>query len=300
MSKEQNFISAVVYIKDDNQGTIHFFDKLNGVLSGHFIQYEIVAVNANCGDHHLSNLREWAKGIGQPLTIINMSLKQAHEQCMNAGLDMTIGDYVYEFDSTDLPYPEEIIWKAYQTAMNGNDIVTVCPKSTVGWSKAFYSIFNANSDAAYDLRTDVFRLVSRRAVNRAHAMSDNLPYRKATYAACGLKMAILEFDGRAGGKTDERFDLAVDSLAIYTNFGYKFSLGLTGCMLLAALCELAYTVTVWLTGNPISGWTTTMFVLTLGLFGLFAILAIMLKYLTLILKLIFQKQKYLIESTERL
>ena len=102
MSKEQNFISAVVYIKDDNQGTIHFFDKLNGVLSGHFIQYEIVAVNANCGDHHLSNLREWAKGIGQPLTIINMSLKQSHEQCMNAGLDMTIGDYVYEFDSTDL------------------------------------------------------------------------------------------------------------------------------------------------------------------------------------------------------
>ena len=46
MSKEQNFISAVVYIKDDNQGTIHFFDKLNGVLSGHFIQYEIIGFQA--------------------------------------------------------------------------------------------------------------------------------------------------------------------------------------------------------------------------------------------------------------
>ena len=75
---------------------------------------------------------------------------------------------------------------------------------------------------------------------------------------------------------------------------------LTACMLLATLLELVYTVVIWLTGSPISGWTTTMFVLTLGLFGLFAILAITLKYLTLILKLIFQKQNYLIESTERL
>ena len=71
-------------------------------------------------------------------------------------------------------------------------------------------------------------------------------------------------------------------------------------MFVAALAELVYTITVWLTGSPISGWTTTMFVLTLGLAGLFAILAITIKYLTLILKLIFQKQKYLIESTERL
>lgn len=300
MSKEWNFISAVVYVKDDNKKTVAFFDTLHTVLDAHFMQYEIVVVNASREDYTLPELRKWATGIAKPLTIINMSLKQSHEQCMNAGLDIAIGDYVYEFDGTDMPYPETIIWDAYQSAMNGNDIVTVCPKTVKGWSRIFYRVFNTNSNAAYDLRTDIFRLVSRRAINRAHAMGDNLPYRKAAYASCGLKMSVLEFDGTVAGKKTERFELAMDSLTLYTNFGYKFSLGLTACMFVAALAELAYTITVWLMGNPISGWTTTMSVLTLGLAGLFAILAITLKYLALILKLIFQKQKYLIESTERL
>ena len=300
MSKEWNFISAVVYVRDDSEKTVSFFDALHSVLDTHFMQYEIVVVNASRGDYALPWLRKWADGLQKPLTIINMSLRQAHEQCMNAGLDITIGDYVYEFDGTDMPYPETIIWDAYQSAMSGNDIVTVCPRTVRGWSRMFYRIFNANSNAAYELRTDVFRLVSRRAINRAHAMGDNLPYRKAAYASCGLKMSVLEFDGAVTGKKTERFELAMDSLTLYTNFGYKFSLGLTVCMFVAALAELVYTITVWLTGSPISGWTTTMFVLTLGLAGLFAILAITIKYLTLILKLIFQKQKYLIESTERL
>lgn len=300
MSKEWNFISAVVYVEDEQPETMEFFEMLNRVLDEHFMQYEIIAVNACRESYSLPKLKEWASGIKKPLTIINMSLKQSHEQCMNAGLDMSIGDYVYEFDSTDMPYPEVMIWDSYQAAMARNDIVTVCPKKVKGWSRMFYHIFNASSSAAYELRTDVFRLVSRRAINRAYAMGDNLPYRKATYASCGLKMMVLEFNGKTSRRKEERFELAVDSLALYTDFGYKFSLGLTACMLLATLLELVYTVVIWLTGSPISGWTTTMFVLTLGLFGLFAILAITLKYLTLILKLIFQKQNYLIESTERL
>lgn len=300
MSKESNFISAVVYVKEDGEKTVHFLDTLNGILDVHFMQYELVVVNAGHESYALPELRKWAGEIGKPLTIINMSLKQSHEQCMNAGLDMAIGDYVYEFDCTDMPYPETIIWDAYQSAMSGNDIVTVCPKTVKGWSRMFYRVFNANSNAAYELRTDVFRLVSRRAINRAYAMGDNLPYRKAAYAACGLKMSVLEFDGMVIGEKSERFELAMDSLTLYTNFGYKFSLGLTACMFAVAFAELVYTIIVWLTGNPISGWTTTMFVLTLGLSGLFAILAITIKYLSLILKLIFQKQKYLIECTERL
>ena len=229
-----------------------------------------------------------------------MSLHQPHEQCMNAGLDITIGDYVYEFDSVDMPYEPELIWQAYVTAMQGNDVVSVCPQRVSGSSKLFYSLFNNNSNAAYKLRTDAFRLVSRRAINRAHAMNENLPYRKATYAACGLKMAELEFAGKQAAKTSNRLDLAMDSLILYTNFGYKFSLGLALLMLFGTIAMLFYTAFIYIVGNPVNGWTTTMLALTAGLTGLFAIMTIMLKYMTLILKLIFQKQSYLIEGIEKL
>lgn len=299
-NKEQNFISAVVYVHKVDANTLNFFRTLNECLDRHFMQYELIAVNSADASHENAALRDWAKKINKPLTMIQMSLRQPHEQCMNAGLDISIGDYVYEFDSTDMPYDAGLIWEAYQTAMKGNDIVSVCPTQEKFSSRLFYRIFNAHSNAEYKLRTDSFRLVSRRAINRAHAISENLPYRKATYASCGLRMAELEFSGKISGKKNDRLGLAIDSLTLYTDFGYKFSIGLTLCMFVLTVFEFIYTLAIWIAGNPISGWTTTMFVLTLGLAGLFAISALAMKYLTLIVKLNFRKQDYMIENVEKL
>lgn len=303
MSKEHNFISAVVYVKDEAPQTLEFLQTLATCLDEHFLQYEIIAVNA-LGEHLCSeSLKELARGITKPLTVLNMSAGQPHEQCMNAGLDITIGDYIYEFDAAVMSYPREIIYQAYEAAMRGNDIVTVCPKEEKGISHLFYSIFNRHSGSVHKLRTDAFRLVSRRALNRAHAMNENLPYRKAAYAACGLKSVELEFvsvAGKQAAKSDNPAELAFDSLILYTNFGYCFSLGFSLLMLLGTVAMGIYTLVTYLVGNPINGWTTTMLALTAGLTGLFAILTMILKYLSLILKLIFQKQKYLVESIEKL
>ena len=75
---------------------------------------------------------------------------------------------MYEFDSTELCYPASLIFEAYRTALTGSDIVSVC-RDRRGGSSLFYKLFNANSQSAYRLRTDAFRLVTRRAINRVHA-----------------------------------------------------------------------------------------------------------------------------------
>ena len=209
---------------------------------------------------------------------------------MNAGLDAAIGDYVYEFDSTELCYAPTLIMQAYRAALDGSDIVSVCPRTVRGGSSLFYKVFNAHSQSAYRLRTDAFRLVTRRAINRVHASSTHLPYRKAAYAASGLRMVDLEFDGQLTVKQKGRFNLALDSLTLYTNFG----------MMALALAELIYTLVIFATGHPVEGWTTTMFVITVGFAGLFAVLTIVVKYLSLLLNLTFRQQKYLVESIEKL
>ena len=61
--------------------------------------------------------------------------------------------------------------------------------------------------------------MTRRAVNRVHASSEHLPYRKAAYAASGLKMADLTFSGRIVDKAAGRFSLAADSLELYDRRG---------------------------------------------------------------------------------
>lgn len=298
-SREQNFISCVIYVAPDHKNAVSFFEKLDRCLDEHFKQYEIIAVANHNSQENLQELRQWASTAQKPVTLVELSLHQPLEQCMNAGLDIAIGDYVYEFDAPSDDYPIETIWEAYQTAMKGHDIVTACPAKERFLSKVFYRIFNANSNSAYQLRSDVFRLVSRRAINRAHAINQNLPYRKATYASCGLKMAEIEVPG-ASDKKHDQMELAMDSLVLYTDFGYKFSLGLTTFMFILAILELIYTLAIWITGSPILGWTTTMLVLTVGLAGLFAILALVMKYLTLLVKLNFHKQNYMVENVEKL
>jgi len=174
------------------------------------------------------------------------------------------------------------------------------PRTVRGGSSLFYKVFNAHSQSAYRLRTDAFRLVTRRAINRVHASSTHLPYRKAAYAASGLRMVDLEFDGQLTVKQKGRFNLALDSLTLYTNFGFKASVTVTLCMMALALAELIYTLVIFATGHPVEGWTTTMFVITVGFAGLFAVLTIVVKYLSLLLNLTFRQQKYLVESIEKL
>lgn len=185
-NKEKNFISAVVYLHNDGAQAVRFFKALNAVLDQHFEQYELVAVDDACADDTIPTLRDWAKALEKPLTILHLSLHQGRETAMNAGLDAAIGDYVYEFDSTQTPYPIELVFEAYRAAMAGSDIVSVCPRSTAGSSKMFYRVFNGNSHSAYKLRTDAFRLVSRRAINRVHASSETLPYRQS--GLCGIRL----------------------------------------------------------------------------------------------------------------
>ena len=78
-------------------------------------------------------------------------------------------------------------------------------------------------------------------------------------------------------------------------------MGITLFMLALALAELAvHPGRSSATGHPVAGWTTTMFVITVGFAGLFAVLAIVVKYLSLLLELTFKQQKYLVESIEKL
>ncbi len=300
-NKEKNFVSAVVYLRDQQDLVRPFFEKLNRQLSAHFEHYELIAVNDGCTDETVTRLKEWAeKEMTSSLTVINMSLRQGLEPAMNAGLDAAIGDFVYEFDSMEVHYQEEIIWQAYQKALTGFDVVNVCPSKGRVSSKLFYRVFNRFSHSPYPLKTDVFRLVSRRAINRVHAVNSDLAYRKAAYAASGLACATIPFEGPAPAKEEARMDKAMDSLALYTDAGYKLSLFVSVAMLALTLIALIYTVAVWISGNPVQGWTTTMLVLSAGFSGMFFILTVAVKYLNLLVRLLFKKQSYLFESVEKL
>ena len=71
-------------------------------------------------------------------------------------------------------------------------------------------------------------------------------------------------------------------------------------MMLFFLAAVVYTVTIFVRGDPVAGWTTLMLVLSVGLAGLFGILSIVIKYLSVIIGLVFRRANYVTRSVEKL
>jgi dolichol-phosphate mannosyltransferase len=71
-------------------------------------------------------------------------------------------------------------------------------------------------------------------------------------------------------------------------------------MMLVAILTGLYTVVLYLTAHPVAGWTTTMLFLAVGFFVLILTLTIAIRYLSLILKTVFTRQKYVVESIDKL
>lgn len=306
---EKNFASAVVYVHNNEKQVKGFLEMLQKTLESHFGKYEIIMVNDASADKSTEIIREVAKGFdGAVVSILNMSYYQGMELSMNAGKDLSIGDYVFEFDTVDVDYDQEMIYEVYKTALTGYDIVSASSNQKKKLtSNLFYKVFNGFSNVQYKLGTETFRVLSRRAMNRIDASSKTIPYRKAVYANCGLKCKNLAYEAKkdvekiySGNQKKYREELAVESLILHTNVAYKVSSVLTCAMMAVTLFALIYTVVVFLTGNPVAGWTTMMLILSFGFLGMFAILSIIIRYLTIILDLNFKKQQIVFESIEKI
>ncbi|MCL2717316.1 MAG: glycosyltransferase [Lachnospiraceae bacterium] len=321
-NKENNFMSAVLYIHNDEQIIKEFIERLCTVFNSHFKKYEIICVNDCSDDKSVEIIRDCAKNMGEGvLVLISTGFYQGLESSMIAGVDYASGDFVFEFDNIYIDYDINEIMNIYNHCINGCDIVGASSEAKVRKSsRLFYSLFNKHSYAQYKIKTESFRILSRRAINRINQMSITIPYRKAIYASCGLKYenrvlltasavhnndnALKPQNKRFGANTtvnpSYRQGLALDSIIIFTNIAYKISLVFTVVMILFSVISGIYTLAIFLSGNPVAGWTTTMLMLSVGFFGIFGILSIVIKYLSLIVSLIFKKTKYIIGNIERL
>lgn len=230
--KEANFVSAVVYTSDESRNIEKFLKQLIDGLDAHFQHFEIILVDDCCKKNRevidaFCTTVERAKMI----TVVRMSIKQGIETCLRAGLDVSIGDFVFEFDTLDFDFSTELLWNVYKSAIEGNDIVSVVTKHNSMSRKLFYKLFNNYSYSDYDINATLFRLVSRRAINRVLTLKMDCSFRQAAYASCGLKNSDVEYDGRANSKKERGMNLAIDSFLLYTSIPQKVCVLLFICLL---------------------------------------------------------------------
>lgn len=307
--KEKKFISLVVYLHNDEEGIVPFFQKVLPVVEQRFDQYEIVLVDDACTDGTISRLKEYleeALALAM-VNIVHMSFYHGLESAMNAGRDLAIGDFIYEFDSTFVDYEPKLLIQVYERLLEGCDIVAAGSRNKGKLtSRLFYSFYNATRRGNGNIGPQTFRIVSRRAVNRVKAMGQYIPYRKAVYANCGLRTAVIEYESRdrqpyrSTGKMGERASLALDSFIYFTNAMERVSLIASCVFLLISVGMGIYILHDYFIGAAVvEGWMSTMGFLSIGFCGVFGLLTIVLKYLSVLLNLVFRQQRYLVSDIEK-
>lgn len=307
--KEKNFISAVIYVHNAEEQIETFLRTVAETLADHFEHAEIICVNDHSTDRSIERIKEFSREEAAfSITVLNMSYFHGLEMAMNAGVDLAIGDFVFEFDVPVTDFAQEEIMKVYYRSLEGYDIVSASPdRSEKISSRLFYRTFHYFTDLPYKMETESFRILSRRVINRISSMNKTIPYRKAIYAGCGLKTDHMKYhaDSSVKNHTDRkekgyRSRLAVDSLILFTEMGYRLSVMMAALMMAITVLMVVYSVVIYMTASPVAGWTTTILFLSVAFLGLFGVLSVIIKYLQLLVDLVFRRKHYSFESVEKL
>ncbi len=308
-NKEQNFVSAVIYVHNAEDRIERFLDMVVEVMEQNFEHSEIICVNDSSEDGSLSIIRRVSKAAEKTsISVVNMSYYHGLELAMDAGMDLAIGDFVFEFDNTVADFDSSVIMEIYRHSLEGYDIVSASPNRKERLSsRMFYRIFAKFAAVSYRMNTESFRVLSRRVINRVSSMNKTAPYRKALYANCGLKTDCIRYEvtgewSKARDRKEQRYrmDLAADALILFTEVGYRFSMTMTVVMMLMSIFMTVYSLVTYFVIHPVEGWTTTILFLSVAFFGLFGILTIIVKYLQLLVDMVFKRKHYSFESIEKL
>lgn len=308
-NKEQNFVSAVIYVHNAEDRIERFLAMVMEVMEQNFEHSEIICVNDSSEDGSLSIIRKVSKVAEKTsISVVNMSYYHGLELAMDAGMDLAIGDFVFEFDNTVADFDSSVIMEIYRHSLEGYDIVSASPNRKERLSsKLFYRIFAKFAAVSYRMNTESFRVLSRRVINRVSSMNKTAPYRKALYANCGLKTDCIRYEvtgewSKARDRKEQRYrmDLAAEALILFTEVGYRFSMTMTVVMMLMSIFMTVYSLVTYFVIHPVEGWTTTILFLSVAFFGLFGILTIIVKYLQLLVDMVFKRKHYSFESIEKL
>ncbi len=309
MAKYKKFVSIVAYMCNAGDSVENFIKNVMGEATALFDKCELVLVNDASTDDSLEKVRGYFEKNPSDymVSIVKLASRQGVEMAMNAGRDLAIGDFIYEFDDCVVDYDMAVVGEAFEECLKGNDVVSVSSDSRTRLSsRLFYHVYNRFSGTQHPIGNETFRVLSRRAVNRVKAMGVYIPYRKAVYMNSGLKVTGISYKSMAAGRGThsvkrKRTGLALDSFIYFTDVMEKVSLAISVAFFVIALIVVIYVAQSFFMDEHLeSGWVSVMGFLSIGFLGIFSLLTIVLKYLSVVVSLVFKQQRYLVEDVEKI
>jgi dolichol-phosphate mannosyltransferase len=237
---------------------------------------------------------------------VQMAYYQGMEASMCAGDDFAIGDFLFEFDSIEVDYDTQLVIDVFNRAREGYDIVSAGDNKMSFASRVFYKLINFRNP--YVVRHESFRIVSRRAINRIKILNNTIPYRKMLYAACGLPNDHINYIPVKSAKSRKRnnkelsyrLNSGINYTIIFTKLMENITYIMSCIFLLVSIGTGIWALySYWVEDNVVAGWVSLMGVISFGFFGIFLLLSVIVKYMSLILDINYKKTSYVVETANK-
>ena len=221
-------LSVIIPIYNEEGNINLLVERLQPVLQGLKLEYELLFVNDGSKDHSLALIKELAASNSE-IRYIDFSRNFGHQIAVSAGLDHCRGKAVVIMDA-DLQDPPEVIPELYERYKAGYEVVYAKRKTREGetwfklWTaKRFYRFLQRITEVDIPLDTGDFRLIDRRIVEELRKMPERNKYLRGQIAWIGFSQTAVEFERheRNAGKTGYPFKklmgLALDGITGFSN-----------------------------------------------------------------------------------
>jgi dolichol-phosphate mannosyltransferase len=273
----KNSISVVIPFYNEEESLPLLYDRLNPVLSGIAVDYEIIFIDDGSSDGSLGFVRNLNLKDGR-MKFISLSRNFGHQVASMAGIDHATKDAIVIMDA-DLQDPPELIPQLVAKWKEGFDIVYAKRKRREGEglfkrlsAGIFYRLIKRLSRIDMPVDTGDFRLIDRKVAEDIKSMRIKNPYLRGMISWLGYKQTGVFFDREKRLKGKTKFSLtkmlkfAMDAVTLFSVTPLRLAVYLG--FFIAFICSLYILDTIYQTVYlriTVPGWSSIMVaVLLLG------------------------------------
>ena len=257
-----------IYNEEDNIGLLH--RRLDGVLRGMDVSFELIFVNDGSRDRSLELLFELANQHPE-VRYIDFSRNFGHQIAVTAGLDHAAGNAIVIIDA-DLQDPPELIPELYEKLQSGYQVVYARRKKRAGetifktWTaRMFYRILSRLTSVDIPVDTGDFRIVSREIVDVLKRMPEQNKFLRGQISWIGFKQTYLEYEraerhaGETGYTVRKMMRFALDGITGFSDIPLKIVTYFGFIVTFFAFLVLAYVIySRFIEQDYVQGWASTM------------------------------------------
>lgn len=276
-----------------------------------YIDFEVLFVNDGSSDNTLSVLRDVCKEHPE-MHYLSFSRNFGKEAGLYAGLEHASGDYVVVMD-VDLQDPPEMLSEMYDLIKTGEyDCIGTRRTTRDGeppirsfFAKQFYKLINKISDTRIVDGARDYRMMTRHMVDSILDVTEYNRFSKGIFSWVGFNTKYLEYDNkeRAAGETSwsfwSLFNYSLDGIVAFSEAPLSIAafIGLI-TFIFAILMALFFAIRTIVFGNPTSGWTSLVVIISaMGGIQLLC-LGIVGKYIGKIFLEVKQRPIYILKETD--